>query len=68
MMGYSMLLLVAIPLVGFLLTFFIPKTKEYTIATIVKLVTGTNFVISLLFAFNWLISGAQTIHLKQVSI
>lgn len=68
MMENSILFLLGIPLIGFFVTYFIPKTKEYTIATIVKLVTGTNFAIALLFAINWLISGSKTIHLKRITV
>ncbi len=68
MLEISILFLLGIPLIGFVVTYFIPKTKEYTIATIVKLVTGTNFAIALLFAINWLLSGSKTIHLKQLTV
>lgn len=68
MKEYSVLVLLGIPLLGFVLTFFIPKTKEYTIATIVKLVTGTNFIVALLFFISWLLTGAKTVRLKQVSV
>ncbi len=68
MKEYSVLVLLGIPLLGFVLTFFIPKTKEYTIATIVKLVTGTNFIVSLLFFISWLLTGAKTVRLKQLSV
>lgn len=68
MKEFSVLMLIGIPLLGFILTFFIPKTKEYIIATIVKLVTGTNFIVALMFYISWLFTGAKTVRLKQLSV
>ncbi|ASS49328.1 MAG: NADH dehydrogenase [Candidatus Fluviicola riflensis] len=67
-MEYVILSLIGLPLLGFLITVFLPKSNENTIAQVVRLITGLHLIVSVVFVTLWLVQGAGNVHLRETSI
>ena len=67
-MDYVILSLIGLPLLGFLITVFLPKSNENTIAQAVRFITGLHLILSLVFVTFWLVQGASNVHLRETSI
>lgn len=67
-MEQFILTLIGIPFLAFLLSLLVPATKEHTIALIVKLATGLNLIIAVVFSVLWFVQGATMIHFTELTV
>jgi NADH:ubiquinone oxidoreductase subunit 5 (subunit L)/multisubunit Na+/H+ antiporter MnhA subunit len=67
-MEYIILSLIGLTLLGFVITVFLPKSNENTIAQAVRLITGLHLLVSLVFVTLWIIQGGGNVHLRETSI
>lgn len=61
-------LFVFIPLVGFVLSLLIQRTREFTISAIAFVSVGTNLLFLTLFAIYWLLVGMPILNLKEITL
>lgn len=54
------------PIVGFIISLLIPKTKETLISRAVFFTVGLHFFTALIFVVYWLLNGHQTLNLSEI--
>lgn len=59
---------ILLPLLGFVLSIFIPGRKEPWLSRLAFFTTGFNLVLSIGFIIQWVIRGSVAIHLKDLSV
>ena len=61
-------LFVFIPLMGFILSLLIQRTREFTISAIAFVSVGTNLLFLTLFGMYWLFMGMPLLNLKEITL
>lgn len=61
-------LFILLPILGFVLSIFIPKKKEEMLSVISYTTIGAQLFSAMIFSVIWLIKGAEVINLKEFSI
>lgn len=54
-----------IPLIGFVISLFLPRTKEALISTVTYITIGSHFLLFLIFFIYWLFNGHEIVNLKD---
>lgn len=67
-MEYIIVLLIALPLLGFFTTVLFPAANENGIAHTVKAITGVHLLLAVTFSASWIWQGTPTIHIHELSI
>ncbi len=67
-MEYLLFCLLGLPLLGFLVSIFIPKKNELEMAFWVKAVSLSNLILTLYVSILWLINGAKPINFHEISL
>lgn len=61
-------LLIFIPLLGFLLSLFIPGKREYLMSRVAFLSVGLHMICAQLFSLYWLLNGHPLLNIKDISL
>jgi NADH:ubiquinone oxidoreductase subunit 5 (subunit L)/multisubunit Na+/H+ antiporter MnhA subunit len=67
-MDYFIHLFILLPVIGFLISIFIPNQKEKLISNVVYTTVGLHFLTALLFTIYWLWNGGEVINVKDISL
>lgn len=61
-------LLLLVPILGFLVSLFVPKKHEVWLSGTALFTTGLNFILAIAFSVSWLLNGRVSFNLQEASL